>query len=80
MILGQYEQVVEKALESLSSGPWTATDLVRARESINDEFCSMYDAECRSSAVLDWLRSLDQREQEELLVWINAHWSERQGS
>ena len=80
MILGQYEQVVEKALESLSSGPWTVSDLERAQESITDEFCGVYGPECGSSAVLDWLRSLDQREQEELLFRISAHWSEGQAS
>jgi len=72
MALGQYEQVVKEALEILSRGPWSATDLVRVREIINDEMCGGYGPDCKSSAVIDWLRSLDQREESDLLFRLNA--------
>jgi hypothetical protein len=78
MPLGEYEQIVEEALEVLSDGPWKATDLVRARDIINDEFCGGYGADCTSSAVLDWLRSLSQKDADDLVFRLNADWSEKQ--
>ncbi len=78
MPLRRYEKIVEEALRSLSSGPWTATDLVRVPEAINDDLCSRYGPDCESSAVLDWLASLDAGEQEDLLFRANADWSAKQ--
>lgn len=80
MALGQYERVVVEALERLSNGPWTATDLVRAGEIINDELCGGYGPDCDRSAVLDWLRSLGEKERDELVFQANADWSEQQGT
>jgi hypothetical protein len=78
MPLPQYEKIAEEALRSLSSGPWTVTDLVRVREVINDDLCGRYGPDCKSSAVLDWLDSLDASQQEEFLFQANADWSASQ--
>jgi hypothetical protein len=79
MALGQYELVVVEALERLSNGPWIATDLERVGEIINDELCGGCGPDCNSSAVLDWLRSLGEKDREELVFQANADWSEKQG-
>ena len=78
MALNDYERIVEEALETLHDGPWTATDLGRAREIINDEFCGGYGPDCTSSAVVQWVSTLDQRTQDDLLFRLNAEWSEGQ--
>ena len=80
MALSQYEQVVVEALERLSDGPWTITDLERAEGVITDELCGGYGPECKSSAVIGWLHSLDEKDREELLFQANAVWSEREGT
>ena len=80
MAAGQDEQVVVEALERLSNGPWTVTDLVRAEGIINDELCGGYGPDCKSSAVLEWLHSLDEKERDELVFRANADWSRRQGT
>ena len=73
MVLGEYEKVVADALRSVSTGPWTATDLPRVQEVISDDFCRSYGPECKASAVLDWLRSMDGAQREDLLFQLNAH-------
>ena len=75
MPLRQYEKVAEEALRSICSGPWTATDLVRVREVINDDFCRRYGPGCSSSGVLDWLESLDPGQKDDLLFQVNADWN-----
>ncbi len=76
--LRSYEKIIERALKSISSGPWTATDLARARDVIDDDFCGRYGPDCTSSGVLDWLDSLDAGQQEELLFQANTDWSASQ--
>jgi hypothetical protein len=76
--IGQYEQVVQEALRSASNGPWADLYLQAVPTIISDDFCRGYGPDCSSSVILDWLRSLDQREREELLVRLNAHWEEKQ--
>lgn len=78
MILSDYEQLMEEALETLSDGPWTVTDLGRARSVLNDEFCGGYGPDCTSSAVMDWLDSLSQQQQADLVFRLNADRNERQ--
>jgi len=48
-------------------------------EIINDELCGGYGPDCNSSAVLDWLRSLGEKDREELVFQADADWSEKQG-
>ena len=72
MALGQYELALEEALKKVSDGPWTETDLDSVPEIATDDFCEKYAPDCSSAALLDWLRSLDQREREEVLARINA--------
>ena len=78
MVLTDYEQIVEEALETLSDGPWTVPDLGRARDVINDEFCGGYGPDCTSSVVMDWLDTLSQRQQSDLVFRLNADWSDKQ--
>lgn len=72
MALGQYELIVKEALEMLSNGPWGGSHLMRVREVVNDEMCGGSGSECKSSEVIDWLNALDETEQEDLLVRLNA--------
>ncbi len=72
MALGQYEMIVKEALEMISNGPWSATQLLRVPEVINDEMCGGYGPECKSSEVVDWLNALDQTEREDLLDRLNT--------
>jgi hypothetical protein len=76
--LRPYEKIIERALRSISSGPWTATDLAKAREIMDDHFCGLYEPNCTSSAVMAWLDSLDADQQEELLFEANTDWSASQ--
>ena len=76
--LREYEKIVERALKSISSGPWTSDDLTRVLEVIDDDFCDRYAGDCKSSAVLEWLRSLDDSQQEELLFQANTDWGASQ--
>jgi len=78
MILTDYEQLLQEALETLSDGPWTVTDLGRARSVINDEFCGGYGPDCTSSVVMEWLESLSQQQQADLIFRLNADWGEQQ--
>jgi hypothetical protein len=80
MPFGRCEQVVIDALERLSPGPWTMTDLERVDDVMNDEVCGGRGPDCETSAVLDWLRTLDVRERADLVYRANAEWSLKQGT
>ncbi len=71
----EYERIVERALRSVSSGPWTAPDLERVREVMGDDWCTSHAPDCRSSDILDWLDSLGEDQREELLFMVNTDWS-----
>ena len=78
MPLHGFEKIIEQALRSRSDGPWTADDLRRVGEIIDDHFCDRHQPDCKSSAVLEWLDSLDEIQQEELLFEVNTEWSASQ--
>ena len=72
------EKVVEEALMSISSGPWTAADLEKIPEIIDDDWCGRHGPECTLSGVLGWLGSLNDDAREELLFKANTEWNTRQ--
>ena len=80
MVLGHYEEIVLEALQRLSGGPWTVTDLGRAESVINDELCGGYGPDCDSSAVLDWMRAMSDADRSDLIARANEEWSVRQGT
>jgi hypothetical protein len=75
MALHGYEKIAQEALKLVSGGPWTAGDLVRARDIIDSEFCQQHQSDCDGLAVIGWLDSLDDAQQEELLFEVNSDWS-----
>ena len=72
MARGEYEIVLQGALEKMGPGPWRARDLHRARETLTQEFCSAFDRQCDQDAVLDWLSALPPHEVADLLDRLNA--------
>lgn len=80
MALGQYEELVFEALQRLSDGPWTVTDLGRAESVINEEICGGYGPDCDSSAVLDWIKAMSDPDRSDLMARANEEWSVRQGT
>jgi len=67
-----YGRIVERVLRSMSSGPWTASDLERVREVVDDDWCSSHAPNCESSQIVDWLDSLDEDQREDLLFALNS--------
>jgi hypothetical protein len=71
----EYEKIVERGLQSISSGPWTTADLETVRQVMDEDWCEVHAPDCTSSDLLRWLDSLDEDQTEELLFHANTDWN-----
>jgi hypothetical protein len=74
----RYDKIIQQALVSVSSGPWAAEDLERAREVMDEDLCRLHGPDCTLSEVTGWLDSLTEEQREEVLFEVNANWSDGQ--
>ena len=70
-----HEQIVERALRSMSTGPWTTADLDEVQKAMDDDWCNAHAPDCTSSDILRWLESLNEDQREELLFQMNTTWN-----
>jgi len=74
----EYETIVEQVLKTVSDGPWAITDLEEARKIIDDDWCATHAPDCRSGEISEWLDSLDEDQQEELLFRLGTELGQEQ--
>lgn len=72
----RYEKIIQQALTSVSGGPWTAEDLAKARDVMDEDLCRLHGPDCTLSEVTGWLDSLTDEQREDLLFAVNANWSD----
>jgi hypothetical protein len=67
MQCGVYGDVVFRALQASSPGPWEQSDLSALPGVITEEFCAEYGHDCHPREILDWVESLSSEELLDLL-------------
>ena len=72
MAQGKYELLLRRALEQTREGPWEERDLAALKETITQEFCSLFDPDCDPRAVLDWLNALRPEDVADLMYRLNT--------
>ena len=74
---GQYEPVVEQALNHLGPGPWSLQDLSECESWIGDEQCRQVYPHCHPGDVIDWLHTFSSADREELIQHLNSERAKR---
>jgi len=75
MQCGVYGDVVFRALQASSPGPWKQSDLSALPGVITEEFCMEHGRSCRPHEVIDWMESLSREELLEVLEDCNKAWA-----